>query len=186
MRAVTILSRRPAVFTRADRDALPDDGRRHELVDGTLIVSPAPGAAHQLVLGELYLLLRLTCPADLQVMLAPFDVALGDDTLLQPDLLVARREDFTARDLPTAPLLAVEVSSPSTRRLDATLKRARFEAAGCAAYWLVDPDVPSVLALELVEGAYAEVAHVDGGQTWRATRPFDVSVQPSALTTPVH
>lgn len=50
-----------------------------------------------------------TCPDELEVLLAPFDVAISDDTVMQPDLLVARRADFTNRDLPMAPLLAVEV-----------------------------------------------------------------------------
>ncbi|CAN5896909.1 Uma2 family endonuclease [soil metagenome] len=185
MGAVTTVQQRGAPFTRAELDALPDDGRRHELIDGALVVTPAPRVSHQLVVGELHLLLRQACPAGLYVVLSPFDVALSDDTVLEPDLLVARKQNFTERDLPAAPLLAIEVVSPSTRRIDATLKRARLEAAGCPSYWLVDPGVPSVLALELVEGAYVEAAHVAGEQTWRATKPFPVAVRPSALTAPL-
>lgn len=67
------------------------------------------------MLGELFVLLRAACPADLKVLLAPFDVALAADTVVQPDIVVARRTDLTSRDLPTAPVLAVEVLSPSTR-----------------------------------------------------------------------
>ena len=63
-------------------------------------------------------------------MIAPFDVALDDDTVLIPDVLVARREDLTHRNLPAAPVLAVEVLSPSTRRFDLQLKRDRYEEAG--------------------------------------------------------
>ena len=186
MATVTTVHQRGAAFTRADLDAMPDDGRRHELIDGVLVVTPSPGFSHQLVVGELHLLLRQACPPDLYVLLSPFDVALGDDTVLVPDLLVAPSAEFTARDLPTAPMLAIEVFSPSTRRVDATLKRARLEAAGCPSYWLVDPEVPSLLALELVDGAYVEVAHVVGEQTWQATSPFPVTVQPSALTARQH
>jgi Uma2 family endonuclease len=171
-------------FTRADLDAMPDDGRRHELIDGVLVVTPAPGRRHQRAVGELYLLLRHACPDGLEVLLSPFDVALSDDTVMEPDLLVARTRDFTPRDLPTAPLLAVEVLSPSTRRMDLTLKRARLEAAGCPSYWLLDPHEPSLLALELVGAAYVEVAHVVGEETWRATRPFEVVLQPGALAAP--
>ena len=65
------------------------------------------------MVGELNLLLRLACPPELQVLLAPFDVALAGDTVMQPDVLVARRRDLTHRDLPTAPVLAVEVLSPA-------------------------------------------------------------------------
>lgn len=172
---------RGEAFTRDDLDAMPDDGRRHELIDGVLVVTPAPGLAHQQVVGELYLLLRQGCPPDLQVLLSPFDVTLSDDTVMEPDLLVARTRDLTTRDLPVPPLLAVEVLSPSTRVVDQTLKRARLEAAGCRSYWLVDPHEPSLLALELVEGAYVEVAHVVGEETWQATQPFEVVLRPSAL-----
>jgi Uma2 family endonuclease len=180
MATMTTLQRgRP--FTRSELDALPDDGRRHELVDGTLIVTPAPSPRHQTVLGELFVTLHEACAADLQVLFAPLDVALAEDTVLEPDLLVAARSEFTARDLPTAPLLAVEVLSPSTRRLDLTLKRSVFEAAGCPSYWVVDPDRPSLTAWQLEEGRYVEVAHVSGAETFVATDPFAVTITPAAL-----
>lgn len=109
MDTVTTL-RRSDAFTRAELDALPDDGRRHELIDGILILSPAPSLAHQRALARLFLILERACPdGELEVLFAPLDVALAEDTVMQPDLLVARREDFTARGPPVAPLLAVEV-----------------------------------------------------------------------------
>src|SRR3954470_13652995 len=111
-------------LTRSDLDALPDDGHRYELIDGALIVTPAPSWQHQTIVGELHVLLHAACPAHLQVLLARFDVVLALNTVVQPDLLVARRSDLTLRDLPTAPLLAVEVLSPSTRLIDLALKRA--------------------------------------------------------------
>ncbi len=169
-------------LTRDDLAEMPDDGHRYELIDGALIVTPAPSLNHQVVVGELHVLLRAACPAHLQVLLAPFDVALATDTVLQPDLVVARRDDLTARDLPTAPVLAVEVLSPSTRRIDLTLKRSRLEAAGCASYWVVDPDAPSITAWDLVDGAYAEVTHVEAGAVLDAREPFTVAVSPAALT----
>ncbi len=113
--------------------------------------------------------------------MAPFDVVLGAHTVLQPDVLVARRDDFTERDLPTAPLLAVEVLSPSTRLVDLNLKRARYEAAGCPSYWVVDPDVPSLTAWDLVDGTYVEVGSVVGVETFESRLPFPVSVTPSDL-----
>ena len=180
METVTTLPRnRP--LTRADLDAMPDDGHRYELIDGALIVTPAPGLPHQRAAGELYLLLRSACPAELEVLFGPFDVALADDTVMQPDLLVARRRDLTMRDLPTAPVLAVEVLSPSTRRIDLTLKRSRLEAAGCECYWVVDPHEPSITAWELAGEHYQQVAEVRGDDPFRATRPYAVVVQPAAL-----
>ena len=101
MGTVTTLQRgRP--FTRADLDSMPDDGHRYELIDGCLIVSPAPSRRHQRVVVNLTVLLHPRCPEDLEVLVAPFDVALSDDSVVQPDLLVARRSDLTDRDLPTA------------------------------------------------------------------------------------
>jgi Uma2 family endonuclease len=168
-------------LTRADLDAMPDDGHRYELVDGVLVVSPAPSPRHQVVLLELYAILRERCPDDLLVLVAPLDVALGESTVLQPDLLVARRSDLTERDLPTAPVLAVEVLSPSTRRFDLMLKRSRFEAAGCPAYWVVDPDEPALRAWELQDEAYVEVGHVTGAESFRTERPFPAKISPASL-----
>jgi Uma2 family endonuclease len=112
------------------------------------------------------------------VLAAPTDVVLAEDTGVQPGLLVARREDFTDQALPTPPLLAVEVLSPSTRLVDLNLKMARFERAGVASYWVVDPDVPRLVAWELREGRYVEVA---GDEAWTASTPYAVTVRPSQL-----
>ncbi|MFK4087879.1 Uma2 family endonuclease [Kribbella sp. NPDC020789] len=173
---------RPKVpMTRDDLDRMPDDGHRYELIDGTLIVTPAPAVQHQRVCGGLYRLLHAACPEDLEVFFAPLDVVLANDTVLQPDVLVARRDDFSERDLPVAPLLAVEVLSPSTRRVDLMLKWSRLEAAGCAAYWVVDPDTPSVVAWELRDGAYVQVAKVTGDETVVLTSPFEVSIAAANL-----
>lgn len=168
-------------LTRADLDDTPDDGHRYELIDGALLVTPSPMHRHQSAVGELYVQLRLGCPADLQVLLAPFDVVLADDTVVQPDLLVARRADFTERELPVAPLLAVEILSPSTRRIDLMLKRSRYEAAGCPSYWVVDPDVPSIIAWELRDGAYALVGEVSGDDSLTLEQPYPVTVVPARL-----
>lgn len=182
MDPVTTLPRSDA-FTRADLDALPDDGRRHELIDGILVVSPAPSLAHQRALASLFRVVDRACPPELELLFAPFDVALAQDTVMQPDLLVARRTDFTARDLPVAPLLAVEVLSPSTRRVDLTLKFSRFEAAGCQSYWVVDPAGPRVRSWELRDGVYVETADVTGTETFSRDLPFPVEFRPADLTT---
>lgn len=181
MVAVTTLPRsRP--FTRDDLDAMPDDdGHRYELIDGILIVSPAPSPRHQIVLANLHLALAAACPPELIVLFAPLDVALAEDTVMQPDLLVTRRTDLTARDLPTAPLLAVEVLSPSTRRIDVTLKLVRLEAAGCPAYWVVDPDDPRLRAWELRGNGYEQIADVAGDETFSARAPIPVVMRPTDL-----
>lgn len=168
-------------LTRADLDRLPDDGHRYELIDGVLIVTPAPRVSHQTIAGNLYLLLRAAAPAGLVVLFAPVDVVLAENTVLQPDLLVAPKDAFTEKDLPVAPLLAVEVLSPSTRGVDLLLKKERLERAGCQNYWAVDPELPSVTAWRLADGAYEQVAQVVGAETFKVDAPFAVSFAPASL-----
>ncbi|HVM28298.1 MAG TPA: Uma2 family endonuclease [Mycobacteriales bacterium] len=180
MSTVTTLPQsRPLV--RADLETMPDDGHRYELLDGVLLVSPAPRRSHQRAVRGLFRVLDQACPEELELLFAPFDVVLADDTVLEPDLLVAPRSQFTERDLPGPPLLAVEVLSASTRRIDLLLKRDRLQSAGVPSYWLVDPDGPSLTALELRDGVYVEAAHVVSDQAWTAERPYGVTVVPAEL-----
>jgi Uma2 family endonuclease len=170
-------------FTVTDLEGMPDDGRRYELIDGELLVSPAPGWAHQEAAYTLYMILRRACPADLRVIGAPF--AVRPDTLneVQPDVLVARYADLTQRGLARAPVLAVEVISPTSRLHDASLKKAFYARLGAASFWLVDPspDKPSLTVFELSGGGYQEVVHVAGDEAWTATRPFPVRLTPAEL-----
>jgi Uma2 family endonuclease len=168
-------------LTRADLETLPDDGHRYELIDGLLIVAPPPSIPHQFVLGELYVLLKQHCPTHLRVLFAPTAVALADDTEVQPDVLVAPRAQFTHRELVGAPLLAVEVLSPTTRRYDLLTKRSRYEEAGTASYWAIDPLELTLTAWDLVDGRFVEVAQVAGEEEYAAERPFPVTIRPSAL-----
>lgn len=166
------------VWTRAERDALPDERHRYELLDGALIVSAAPRPIHQIVVFGLYDQLRSACPAHLRVLGAPLDIDLAQDSILEPDLLVARRDQFDDRGLPGRPELAVEVLSPSSRRIDRVLKRERYERAATPAYWIVDPDGPSLTAYELRDGRYELAAQVEPGQAWTAAVPFEVTLTP--------
>ena len=177
----TSLLPRGRPFTRADLDRMPDDGNRYELIDGLLIVSPAPKPLHQRAVSRLFLLLHEACPTDHEVLFAPLDVALSDDTVLQPDLVLARISDFSERDLPTAPLLAVEVLSPSTRGRDLLLKKERLERAGCRHYWVMDPLVPSLTTWTLVEGTYEESGTATGDELLQLNDPVNITVVPSRL-----
>jgi Uma2 family endonuclease len=168
-------------LTYADLEAMPDDGHRYELLDGVLLVSPAPRPRHQQAVLGLAIALYHATPNEMQTFVAPLDVVLADDTALQPDLLVARRSDLTERNLAAAPLLAVEVLSPSTRLFDLWTKRERYARAGTAAYWVVDPDEPSLIAWELRDGTYEQVAHVMGDEPFDASVPFPVRVVPAEL-----
>lgn len=168
-------------FTYDDLQGMPDDGHRYELLDGALLVTPSPGTAHQVCVGALYRLLHHHRRPGHVVMIAPFDYVISPATVLEPDVVVARREDLGEVNLPATPLLVVEVLSTSTRRVDGTAKRLAYEEAGVPAYWMVDPAGPSVTVLELVDGRYEERATVAGDEPHTASSPFAVTVTPARL-----
>ena len=161
MSHMTVL-RRDRPWTLADLAALPDDGMRYELVDGTLLVSAAPSKVHQRVLGNLHLLLRDACPPELEVFLAPTDYQPTSTRSLQPDLLVVRRDDPGEAAVTTPLALAVEVLSPSSRSIDVVLKRALYEQAGVEQYWVVDPHEPAVTIWTRRDGRFGEPLVVTG------------------------
>ena len=165
-----------------DLEGFPDDGNRYELIDGMLLVSPAPGWEHQEVGLSLFAQLRALCPPDLRALAAPFAVQTALDSEVQPDVIVARYVDFRSKNLPVAPLLAVEVLSHSTRLKDRNLKKAHYERIGVEAYWILDPVEPGALdAFELDAGLYRQVVHVEGDEEFHATRPFSITVVPARL-----
>jgi Uma2 family endonuclease len=172
---------REGPFSRAELDALPDDGYRHELLDGVLLMTPAPNTRHQDIVLALAVLLKRAAPGTAKVLVAPFDVALGERTVLEPDVVVARRVDVTDKDLPGPPLLAIEVLSPSTRLFDLWRKKDLLQEVGCPSYWVVDPAGPELTAWELLDGRFVEVARVTGSESWTAQQPFPVTVTPTEL-----
>ncbi|MEU5847770.1 Uma2 family endonuclease [Saccharopolyspora shandongensis] len=171
-------------FTVQDLEAFPEDGRRYELVDGELLVGPVPGWPHQEALGALFVQLHRASPPECRVLSAPFAVRQDLWTELRPDILVARYTDLTMRNLRAAPVLAVEVASPSSRLNDISLRKAAHARLGTQHFWLVDPDleVPSVTAWELVGGSdYQRVARVVGDELFEPERPFPVRFAPVDL-----
>jgi len=170
-------------FTVDDLETMPDDGHRYELIDGVLIVTPAPGWNHQQSSGALFVQLWNACPAELRVLAAPFGVRTSIRNELQPDILVARYADLTPKNLPVAPVLAVEVLSASTALNDLNNKKAAYERMGAASYWVVDPDDPGALTVfELgPDGRYREVAAVRGEDKFTTERPFPITVIPARL-----
>jgi Uma2 family endonuclease len=169
-------------FTVADLDRMPDDGRRYELLDGVLLVSPRPANAHQWVAATLREILQHACPAGLVALPEPA-MQVSGDTELDPDIVVVRDSALAAAKITEPPLLVVEVQSPSTALIDRNSKKAAYERSGVPSYWLVvpDPGEPSLTAFELVGGHYELAAAVNGGETFAAERPFQVEVRPSAL-----
>ena len=168
-------------WTVDDLAALPDDGLQYELADGVLLVSPAPRPKHQRALLNLAVLLKAAAPPELEVFVAPLDFQPTRQRSLQPDVLVVRRRDVGEENITKAPLLAVEVLSPSTRAKDLILKRALYEDSGVSSYWVVDPDEPSLVVWELEDGAYVERARAVGDEAVAVSAPFPVRLVPRAL-----
>lgn len=171
----------PGTFTLADLDALPDDGMRYELVDGVLLVTPAPLPLHQFAVVELSYLLRHRCPADLRVFVAPLDYRPTPRRSLQPDVLVCRRADVGPKAIEKPLLLAVEILSPATQSKDLVYKRRLYEEAGVASYWTFDPAKEQLTVLELVGGRYEQRAVVTGKEAFDAERPYPVRIVPADL-----
>ncbi|MFC5380786.1 Uma2 family endonuclease [Aquipuribacter nitratireducens] len=180
MAAVTVMPRE-GHWTVDDLDRLPDDGLQYELADGVLLVTPAPVPGHQRLVGDLFVLLRQAEVPGTEVFVAPLDYRPSRVRSLQPDLLVVRSEDVGPANVQRPLLLAVEVLLPSTRSKDLLLKRGLYEDSGVASYWVLDPEEPSLLVLDLVDGRYVETARVTGDDEVRLERPFPVTIRPAAL-----
>jgi len=130
-------------FTAEAVRALPDDGKRYETVHGELLVTPAPGGFHQLVLARLFSALdHYLQPNGIEEMLwSPADISWSDDTLVQPDLFVAdlaaHKRSGAWADVQTL-YLVIEVLSPSSIRADRFTKRRLYQEQRIPAYWIVD------------------------------------------------
>jgi Uma2 family endonuclease len=170
-------------FTVADLDLLPDDGRRYELLDGVLVVSPRPTTVHQLAATLLVAQLAAVCPDELYVVVEP-GVQLSELTEFDPDVVVVRREEVGGAKFWTPPQLVVEIRSPKTAIVDRNAKLLAYEEFGVVSYWIFDPspDRPELTVFELSNGAYQEVARASGGQALRVERPFPVELVPGRLT----
>lgn len=129
----------------------PDDGLRHEIIDGEHYVTPSPNRRHQELVGRLYFEIELFLRQHRgqgRVFLAPFDVVFTRWDVVEPDLLfVAADQDgiLTEKNVQGAPALVIEVLSPGTRHTDENAKRRLFDRGGVREYWLVDPDVDGVV-----------------------------------------
>jgi Uma2 family endonuclease len=143
----------------------PDDGKRHELIDGEHYVTPSPNTKHQAIVfnlaGLLWMYLRKN-----KVGIAfgsPLDVVFSDFDVVEPDLLFvsnARRKVLTPKNIQGAPDLVVEVGSPGTRRRDELIKHQLYERFGVSEYWVVDPDIDVIKVYRLADGNYTRVSEL--------------------------
>ena len=137
-------------FTVDDFMRFPDDGKRHELIDGVHYVTPSPVMRHQAICGRLYLSLGnflAAHPHVGRVFFAPFDVIFSRWDVVEPDLLVIAGDQLdilTKKNVQGAPAIVAEILSPGTRKVDEQVKRRLFERGGVREYWLIDPELDLV------------------------------------------
>jgi Uma2 family endonuclease len=150
-------------LTYEDYCLLPDDGKRHEIIDGEEYMSPSPTTPHQrVVINLLYALRRYTEEeGDGEVFVAPHDVLLSDHDIVQPDVFFVaaeRRHIVKERGLEGAPTLVAEVVSEGNRRHDEVRKRKLYERHGVPEYWVVDPALETVKVYREPDGGYERAA----------------------------
>ena len=134
----------PTYWTAEMVRQIPEDGKRHEVVHGELLVTPAPRFDHQLLVSRLAVAIGNYLEQEpVGIMLtAPADISWGRDVLVQPDVFVVAHGEARHRDWSRIQslLLVAEVLSPSTARADRFAKRRRYQEAGVPSYWIVDGD----------------------------------------------
>ena len=157
-------------WTYDDYAALPDDGRRYEIVKGVLVMTPAPSPEHQDIVGEIFSALRTHIKlAGLgRVFTGPIDVDLGPKNVYQPDLVVVLNthlDRVAEKKIIGAPDLVVEVASPSTAAYDRLTKYEKYAHAGIIEYWIVKPKSRSVEVLVLEGREYRSLGVFNGQAT---------------------
>jgi Uma2 family endonuclease len=132
------------VYTYQDYLELPDDGNRYEIIEGELIMSPAPYTIHQEV--SLNIVVELTNFIRQKkigrIYYAPTDIILSDINIVQPDILFISKENLriiTEKNIKGVPDLIIEIISPATGYYDLRGKKDIYEKFGVQEYWIVDP-----------------------------------------------
>ncbi|MEV0215561.1 Uma2 family endonuclease [Micromonospora sp. ALFpr18c] len=177
-----------ADYTLEDLLTLPDDAPRVELVDGVIQVTPSPTLGHQNISSLLWLWLHNHAPQHLGVAQA-IGVRLSHNTSRQPDVLLHRAGVASARSILRSEdvVLAVEIVSPGTRRIDRFAKPGEYAAAGIPFFWRIEQDPMHVYAYRIGdrvgpggERQYELVA--DGADVVEMTEPFDIKLPIAEIT----
>jgi Uma2 family endonuclease len=174
------------VLTYKDYEVLPADGRRYELHDGELSVTPAPSPQHQRVSRSLFRLLdpHVRARALGEVFYSPIDVILSDTTILQPDLVFlegSRQSAISRRGIEGPPSLVVEILSPSTTQIDRDVKRQLYARYGVPYYWIADPDARTIEAYRVAGGVYELAQRMEGGGSVELPPFTDLVLVPASI-----
>ena len=150
-----IATLRPLTYD--DLQGMPDDGNRREVLEGELIVNPAPRRDHQEVVANLGWILQrfLRGSGGGRVYTYPVDLYLGRHDIVQPDLVVIRDERLGIYRpegiIDEPPDIVVEILSPSTRGIDLVRKMALYARSGVPEYWVADPE-RRILVINRLQG----------------------------------
>src|SRR6185312_7728698 len=160
---------RQGSWTYDDYAALPDDGKRYEIVNGVLLITPAPTPNHQSISVRLshYLFVHVELAGRGRVFAGPIDVELGPRNVFQPDVVVllnAHLNKVAAKKIVGAPDLVVEIASPSTAVVDRVTKYEIYARAGIPEYWIVKPNNRTIEVLILENGEYYSSGIFQGEQ----------------------
>ncbi len=177
-------------LTYHDYCALPEDGRRYEVLDGDLQVSPSPKPYHQAVVGRLFEKLAAHVrQRDLGfVFVAPLDVVLSESDIVQPDIVYVARPNasiITGANIRGVPDLVVEVLSETNPELDTRDKRQVYARCGIPFYWLVDPWGRSLTELQRVGRDYAQVVRCEPGGRFVPRLFPELAIEVDALWKPL-
>jgi Uma2 family endonuclease len=166
-------------LTYEDLESFPDDGKRREIIDGELYVTPSPNVRHQVLVGRFYLAIANHLagrPGIGRVFLSPLDVVLSPHDVVEPDLLFVGGDQLdvlTLKNVQGAPALVVEVLSRSTRKTDEQIKRRLFARAGIREYWLVDPELDLIkVSRRGKDGSFRRVAELTAEDGDTLTSPL--------------
>ncbi|WP_454064199.1 Uma2 family endonuclease [Candidatus Nitrospira salsa] len=149
-------------FTYEDYLEFPEDGNRHELIEGEHYVTPAPLTKHQRISSNLIAHIHHHCQRTLAglVLAAPTDVVFSETDVVQPDLVFitkSRQPIVTRENIQGAPDFIVEIHSDSTRRRDERTKRTLYKRYQVSEYWIVDPELETVKIFRLKERRYVVI-----------------------------
>jgi Uma2 family endonuclease len=161
-------------WTYEDLLALPDDGRRYEIIEGVLYEMPSPNMEHGDLIANLLhrVFWPVVEPLGGRVYTAPIDVFLPGAQPVQPDVFILLADQLglrSRRGVEGASALIVEVLSPGNSRHDLVRKRALYARAGVREYWVVSPEALIVEILVLVGSAYQTHARVAGDEVLTST-----------------
>jgi len=144
----------------------PEDGKRHELIDGEHYVTPAPIWRHQAISSNLVGMIwsYLQQHRIGRVFAAPFDVIFSNFDVVEPDVLYLSKQRIAELEpspwIKGAPNLVVEIGAPSTRKRDETIKHRLYERFGVDEYWVIDPELDTIKVYRRANDRYERVAEL--------------------------